>query len=79
MKKIIYFQFFCTDELGECDSFFEIVNGKLVCIAAWSCNDANYRSEYMNSLFSYLGVVIGKLPKKYGKKAEKLLRERWGL
>lgn len=76
MRKI-YFKYFCDE--GEADAFYEVVNGQLKLIASWSNNDASYRDEYMHSLFSYLGVDIQRLPKKYETQAKKLFCEAWGI
>lgn len=75
----IYVQNFCDDDLGEADAFYEIVDGHLTMITAWSNNDASYRSEYMSPLFLHLGVDIQRLPKEYQRKAKDLLAEAWGI
>jgi len=78
MRKI-YSKYFCDDDLGEADAFFDVVEGKLKLITAWSANDASYREEYMSSLFTYLGIEIADLPKKFDKAAKELLKGLWGL
>jgi hypothetical protein len=44
----------CDDEVGEVQAFFK--DGEL--LAAWSSNDANWRSEYMDPLLEELGWEI---------------------
>jgi hypothetical protein len=44
-----------VDWFGENQFFFDF-HGNL--LHWWSCNDANYRHEYMNPLMSKLGVQI---------------------
>ena len=81
MKKsvrVIYEQYFCDDD-GEMQGFYEVVNGKLKFITGWSMNDANYRSEYMKSLFEYLGVDVQKLPVKFQKEVKRLITKAFGL
>jgi len=78
-KKILYHQFFCGDNVGEADGFFEIVDNKLVLVECWSTNDAHWRGEYMTGLLSWAGVEMKKLPEKYNVEGEKLLCENWGL
>lgn len=73
----IYHVYFCDDELGDIDAFFEF-DMKLKLITSWSLNDANYRNEYMSPLFLHLGVAVRRLPMKYEKTAKDLLREWWG-
>ena len=75
----IYSHFFCDDDLGEADAFYDIVDGELKLITAWSANDASFRPEYMESLFDYLGVKIVDLPKKHVKKAKALMKDFWGM
>lgn len=43
------------ERLGECQIFFD-EKGDI--IAAWVCNDANYRPEYMNCLLWALGYQV---------------------
>jgi hypothetical protein len=76
-KRVIFFKYFC-DDFGEMDAFYEIVDGKLLLVKAWSNNDANYRNEYMSGLFSYLGIQMTNLPDKYEKEARALLVKAWG-
>ncbi len=83
-KRTIYYKYFCDDDLGELQGFFEMVrNGrkigkKLVLISFWGMNDADYRHEYMQSVFTYLGVRVQKLPDIYDESAIKLLKEYSG-
>ena len=76
--RTIYIKYFCDDDMGEADAFYEEVDGKLELITAWSNNDAMYRKEYMRPLFKHLGVEINELPKKFEAKATKILKEAWG-
>ena len=76
--RTIYLECFCDDDLGEADAFYEVVDDKLTMITAWSMNDAQYRSEYMDPLFSHLGIEIKPVPRKYRKQAKALLAEMWG-
>ena len=77
--RTIYSHGFCDDDLGEADAFYDVVEGDLKLITAWSNNDAMFRPEYMESLFTYIGVEMKPLPKKFHKKAKELLRNLWGL
>lgn len=79
LNRVVYEKYFCTDDLGEADGFFEINGGTLTFVTGWSHNDANWRGEYMDSLLRHFGVMVQPLPKKYEKKAEKLIREAFGL
>jgi predicted DNA-binding WGR domain protein len=78
-KKILYHEFFCGDNIGEADGFFEIVDGKLQLVECWSTNDAHWRGEYMTGLLSWAGVEMKDLPEKYQVEGEKLLCKNWGL
>jgi predicted DNA-binding WGR domain protein len=78
-KKVLYHEFFCGDNIGEADGFFEIVDGKLKLVDCWSTNDAHWRGEYMTGLLSWAGVELKDLPEKYQVDGEKLLCENWGL
>jgi hypothetical protein len=69
--KICYYAFF--EDLGEVDAFFD---EKLDLISWWDCNDANFRPEYMNSLFSHFGVKMLPMPNKLRSKALKVLLQR---
>ena len=77
--RTIYHEFFCDDEIGEADAFYEVIDGKLKMITSWSANDANFRYEYMGSLFKHLGVEIKDLPKKHKKEATAMMKEMWGI
>lgn len=50
---IIYHIAYCDEY--EADAFFDT---KHKLLAAWSMNDANWRSEYMNPLLEALGVEV---------------------
>ncbi len=52
MKKIYHIN---VSVIGEQDFFFDS-KGKI--LAYWDCNDANYRSEYMNPLLNKLGYEV---------------------
>jgi len=71
--RTIYYKYFCDDDLGECQGFFDVIKNKVTLITCWSMNDANYRHEYMQSVFTYLGVEVKKLPDIYDAAAVKLL------
>ena len=77
--RTIYYKSFCDDDFGECQGFFELVNKNLVLISGWSMNDAHYRHEYMQSVFTYLGVKVKELPEGQNKAAVKLLTKAFGL
>lgn len=76
--KTIYVEYFCDDEIGECDMFFSIDKGKLSIISGWNCNDAQYRDEYMDDLFEKCGIKILPLPDEFSKKALRLARKFFG-
>lgn len=78
MRKIFHYGI-CDDDIGEADAFFEVVNGTLTLLAAWACNDAMYRGEYMDSLFKAVGVEVTGLPKTHTKKATKIAKEFFGV
>jgi hypothetical protein len=78
-QKTLYHEFFCSDNLGEADGFFEIKDGKLELVDCWSTNDAHWRGEYMTGLLTWAGVELKDLPSKYQAAGEKLLCENWGL
>ena len=80
MRKI-FVKYFGDNEVGDADVFYEEVQGKLILIAAWSNDDASYRSyrqEYMGPLMRYLGIDVRPLPKSNEKQARALLKDRWG-
>lgn len=77
--KVLYRAFFCGDDIGEADGFFEINNGKVKYVTGWFCNDAMWRGEYMDDLIEYFGGKIEELPKKYHAEAEKQMAEAYGL
>lgn len=69
-EKTVYWTGLLDDDLGEMDVFFD-KNGL---IHWWHCNDASYRSEYMNPLMRALGVqmvYVEKLPPKVYKALKK--------
>jgi predicted DNA-binding WGR domain protein len=78
-KKTLYHEFFCSNNIGEADGFFEIVDGKLKLVDCWSTNDAHWRGEYMTGLLRWAGVDLKDLPEKYQVEAEKLLCKCWGI
>jgi hypothetical protein len=78
-KRVIYQKYFCTDELGESDAFYEVKDKKLIFITGWFHNDAMWRPEYMSGLLSYFGVGVEILPSKYEAQAEDLMREAFGV
>jgi hypothetical protein len=78
-KKILYYAYFCGDNIGEADGFFEIKGSKLELVDCWSKNDANWRSEYMTGILSWAGVEVKKLPPSHVAAGEKLIAENWGL
>ena len=78
-QKTLYHSFFCGDNVGEADGFFEVVGGELELVDCWSTNDAHWRHEYMNGILKWAGVDLQKLPAKYLAEAEKLLEKTWGL
>ncbi len=63
--KTIYVKCFADDDVGDVDAFFDVIDNKLTLITAWSNNDAEYRDEYMKSLFLHLKVRVVELPKTY--------------
>jgi len=77
--RVIYYQCFCDDDLGEAQGFFETTNNKLTMLYGWSLNDANYRQEYMGGLMKKLGVEVKILAKKHEAKAKQLMKEWFGL
>jgi hypothetical protein len=77
--RVIYHKYFCTDEIGESDGFFEVVNGKLEYVSGWFHNDAMWRPEYMSGLLEHLGVEVADLPAKYEKEAAKLFSQAYGI
>jgi len=78
-KKVLYHSYFCGDNVGEADGFFEVVDGELELVDCWSRNDANWRQEYMNGILKWAGVDLQKLPEKHMAQGEKLLEKTWGL
>ena len=78
-KKTLYHAYFCGDNLGEADGFFEIKDGKLELVDCWSLNDAHWRGEYMTGILTWAGVDLQDLPKKYMAEGEKILEKTWGL
>jgi hypothetical protein len=78
-KKTLYHESFCSDNIGEADGFFEIIDGKLELVDCWSNNDAMWRGEYMTGILTWAGIDLQDLPKKHHAAAEKLLCENWGL
>ena len=77
--RVIYHSFFCDDNLGEADGFFEINDGKVKYVTGWFCNDAMYRDEYMSGLLEYAGLEVKQLPEKYEEEASKLMAREYGL
>jgi hypothetical protein len=77
--KVIYHTFFCGDNIGEADGFFEINGGKLEYVTGWDANDANWRGEYMGGLLRHAGAEIKELPDKYQYDAERLIEKAFGL
>jgi predicted DNA-binding WGR domain protein len=78
-KKTLYHSYFCGENIGEADGFFEIKDGKLELVDSWSLNDAHWRSEYMTGILNWAGVEVTKLPEKYAAEGEKLIAVCWGL
>ena len=76
--KTCYFCFFCDDDLGECYGFFEKDKGKLHFIHSFSCNDAQYRDEYMSGLFDHFGIEMVPLPDKDYPRAVELMKKEYG-
>jgi hypothetical protein len=76
--RVIYYQWFTEAEIGECQGFFEIVKDELVLIGCWSCNDGEYRHEYMGGVFTYLGVDVQRLPDEWHAQAVEKLKKTWG-
>lgn len=60
----------------EAEGFFA-EDGKL--LAAWHCNDANWRNEYMDPFLATLGYSVEDLPSGMAKKATKALTAYFGL
>jgi predicted DNA-binding WGR domain protein len=79
LRKTLYHDYFCGDNVGEADGFFEIKDGKLQLVDCWSQNDAMWRHEYMNGILEWAGVDLKDLPDKYHDEAEKMLEKNWGL
>lgn len=79
LTKVLYEDSFEGDNVGEADGFFEIKDGKLVLVDCWSCNDAQWRGEYMTGILNWAGVEVKRLPEKYHREAEKMLEKNWGL
>jgi predicted DNA-binding WGR domain protein len=77
--KVIYHTFFCDDNLGEADGFFEINDGKLEYVTGWFCNDAHWRGEYMSDLLEHAGAEIKDLPDKHQAQASRLMAKAYGL
>jgi hypothetical protein len=77
--RVIYIKSFEDDDLGEMQGFYEFVDGKLVFITGWSPVDADYRSEYMDSLLEHLGVAVETLPEDCYERALKLIKDAFGL
>jgi hypothetical protein len=79
-KRILYHAFFCGDNVGEADGFFEIKdNDELELVDCWSTNDAHWRGEYMSGILSWAGVEVQRLPENRQDEGEKLLEKNWGL
>lgn len=56
MATTVYHVFVEDDDiLGEFEAFFDANRNYL---HGWSANDANYRHEYMDPLFSKLGINV---------------------
>lgn len=83
--RIIYLANILSGVVGEgrrkrnAQGFFEIVGKKLTLISCWDCNDAYYRSEYMDGLLSHLGVMVEPLPAKYEEEALQRIKDSFGL
>ena len=65
-KQTCYYHFYCG-YCGEACLFFD---AKFKEIHSFDCNDAVYRSEYMNPLFAHFGITMKPLPQKQVAKAE---------
>lgn len=75
--RVFYEKYF--EEIGDAQGFYEVVDGKLVFLTGWSCNDALYRAEYMNGLLRHAGVEVKPLPSKHAKRALSLIKECFGV
>lgn len=74
--KTAYYKF--CEEVGEVDAFFDLTDGYLTLITCWSCNDGNWRSEYMSGLLKYFDGEVKTLPEQYDAEAEKLVNAYFG-
>jgi len=72
MKKKIVYTYYYDGDAGEMNAFFD---EKFKLLEYWSCDDANWRSEYMNPLLEILGIVVKHLPEKQWDKADKMLED----
>ena len=54
---------------------YEVVDSKLVLVAAFDANDAYWRGEYMDGILSHFGIDREKLPEQYNAEAERLYCE----
>jgi len=72
MKKKIIYTYYYDGDAGEMDAFF---NEKFKLLEYWSCDDANWRSEYMNPLLETLGIEVKHLPEKQFAKADKAIED----
>lgn len=72
MKKKIVYTYYYDGDAGEIDAFF---NEKFKLLEYWSCNDALWRTEYMNPLLETLGIEVKPLPEKQWDKADKAIED----
>lgn len=69
------YTYYSEEEYGEVQAFFD---EKFKIITAWSCDDANYRSEYMDPLFEAVGVKMVHLPANKFEMADKAIKKEFG-
>ena len=71
----LYKLFYCGG-YGEADAFFTISPAKKIELFYWwCCNDATYRSEYMDPLFAKVGITMKPVPENLKKIATKLIEQ----
>ena len=78
-RRILYSKWFEGGDTGEGTGMYEVVDSKLVLVAAFDANDADWRGEYMDGILSHFGIDREKLPEQYNAEAERLYCENFGL
>lgn len=72
-NKVIYYYY--TPAWGEMQGMFDDT-GKM--LGSWSCNDANWRGEYMEGFLNKLGIIVDRLPEKFKQKALEQIADCYG-